>query len=67
MTTRSYYVPSNQIGRHVMNRIVEDVSCSISEIKMNRAAEVMRFTITTNDRDIKQVERTLKYFGMLED
>lgn len=65
MITRSYYVPSNQIGRHVMNRIVESVECSVGEIKLNRAAEVMRFTITVNDRDIKYVERTLKHFGMI--
>lgn len=65
MITRSYYVPSNQIGHHVMNRIVEKVGCSISDIKLNRAAEVMKFTITVNDHDIKYVEKVLKYFDML--
>ena len=67
MVTRSYYVPRNQIGRYVMNLVVDNVGCSVADITPNVAVEVIRFTITCRDRDIPTVEQILKSYNMLGD
>lgn len=65
MTTRTYYVPRNQIGRYVMNTVVERVGCSVEDFKPNIASDVIRFTITCRDKDIPVVERILKVYNIL--
>lgn len=65
MTTRTYYVPRNQIGRYVINTVVERVGCSIGDITPSLIG-VMRFTITCNEKDIPTVERILKNYNLME-
>lgn len=66
MTTRSYYVPRNQIGRYVMNLVVDKVGCSVDDFKPNVSSDTIRFTITCRDRDITVVEQILKVYNILE-
>lgn len=66
MVTRSYYVPRNQIGRYVMNLVVDRVGCSIDDFKTNVPSDTIRFTITCRDRDITVVEQILKVYNILE-
>lgn len=61
MTTRTYYVPRNQIGRYVINTVVERVGCSIGDITPSLIG-VMRFTITCRDKDIPTVERIINQY-----
>lgn len=64
MTTRSYYVPRNQIGHYIINTVVDKVSCSIGDIVPYTFMDVMRFTITCRDKDIPTVERIIsQYIG----
>ena len=64
MTTRSYYVPRNQIGHYIINTVVDKVSCSIGDIVPYTFMDVMRFTITCRDKDIPKVERIIgQYIG----
>lgn len=44
MITRTCYFPRNQIGRYVLNYLVERVGCSIGTIR--KVADVLAVTIT---------------------
>ena len=33
MVTRTYYFPKNQIGRYLINYIIERIGCSVGEIR----------------------------------
>lgn len=65
ITTRTYYIPRNQIGRYVMNAIVEKVGCSIGDFKLSRQAETIRFSITCKITDVPVVEKILRRYDML--
>lgn len=62
MTTRSYYVPHNQIGHYIINTVIDKVSCSIGDIVPYTFLGVMRFTITCRDKDIPTVERIIEQY-----
>lgn len=65
ISTRSYYIPCNTVGRHVMNTIVDHVSCSVGDFKVNRATNTVRFTVTCNVNDFARVEKILRRYDML--
>ena len=65
IATRNYYVSRNCIGRQVMNTIVDKVPCSVSNFKINREADTIRFTITCELKDIPKVEKILKRYDMI--
>jgi hypothetical protein len=65
IVTRTYYIPRNQIGRYVMNYIVEKVGCSVGEFKLNRQAETIRFSITCKINDVPTIEKILRLYDML--
>lgn len=64
-TTRTYYIPRNQIGRYVMNYIVTKVECSIGDFAVNRTTDTIRFSITCRGIDIPVVERILRQYDMM--
>lgn len=66
MTTRSYYVPRNQIGHYIINTVIDKVSCSIGDIVPYTCMNVMRFTITCRDKDIPTVERIIGQYVVQE-
>lgn len=66
MTTRTYYFPKSGITIHILNCIIEKVGCSIGELKINRAANVIRVPITCNDKDVPQIEKILKMYDVLD-
>ena len=65
MTTRVYYVPRNQVGRYIMNVIVEKVGCSVGNFKLNRQSDTIRFCVTCNDKDVSKVEHILARYDLL--
>lgn len=65
MTTRTYYLPKTRIAVHVINYLVSKVGCSIGDLKVSQAADVIRVPITCNDKDVNKVEVILKRYGML--
>lgn len=65
METRVYYVPRNQIGRYIMNVVVDRVGCSVSDFKINRQSDTIRFVVTCPIKDIPKIERILKMYGVM--
>jgi hypothetical protein len=63
METRTYYFPANAIGRHVLNYLVEHVSCSIGSIR--KVNNTLAVTITTPTREITKVERVLQIYDLI--
>lgn len=63
METRTYYFPSNQIGRHILFHIIEKVGCSIGDIR--KVAGNIAVPITVAKRDIIKVERILQTYDLI--
>lgn len=63
METRTYYVPANRIGRHVLNYLVAHIGCSISSIR--KVADNLAVVITTTKRDVNKVERILQMYDLI--
>lgn len=63
METRTYYVPANAIGRHILNYLVERVGCSVGAIR--RVSDSLAVTITTTKCDVNKVERVLQMYDLI--
>lgn len=63
--TRNYFVPKNQIGHHIINRIIEKVGCSVSDFKVNRDTNTICITLSFSDKDTPVVERILKLYDVM--
>jgi hypothetical protein len=63
METRTYYIPANAIGRHVLNYLVERIGCSVGTIR--RVSDSLAVTITTTKRDVNKVERVLQMYDLI--
>jgi len=63
--TRNYYVPRNEIGRNIINRIIDKVGCSVSEFKVNRDTNTICITLSFDEKDTPTVERILKLYDMM--
>ena len=64
MTSRTYYLPRNQIARHVLNRIVAKFECSIGVIS-RVDGDKLRVSITCRDCDVKYIENILRMYDMI--
>lgn len=68
MTTRTYYIPKNRIGIHLINYMVSKVGCSIGDIKSSaKAVDVLKVPVTCNDCDVKKIENILTRYGFMEE
>jgi hypothetical protein len=63
METRTYYVPANRIGRHILNYLIERVGCSIGSIR--KVADNLAVVITTPKREVTKVERILQMYDLM--
>ena len=63
METRTYYFPRNQIGRHILNFIIERIGCSIGNIR--KVSDTLAVPITVATRDITKVEQILKMYDLM--
>lgn len=63
METRTYYVPANRIGHHILNYLIERVGCSIGTIR--KVADTLAVPITTTQRDVVKVERILQMYDLI--
>lgn len=63
--TRNYYVPRNQVGHHVINRIIEKVGCSVDDIKVNRDSNTICVTFSFEEKDINTIERILRMYDVM--
>ena len=63
METRTYYFPRNQIGRHILNYLIERIGCSIGDIY--RVSDTLAVPITVAKRDIVKVERILQMYDLM--
>lgn len=65
MITRVYYVPRNQIGRQIMNIVIERVGCSVGDFKVNRQSDTIRFVVTCRAQDVPKIEKILAFYDVL--
>lgn len=65
MITRVFYVPRNQVGRYLMNAVVERVGCSVGDFKINRQSDTIRFVVTCRVQDIPKIEHILKMYDVM--
>ena len=63
METRTYYVPANRIGRHILNYLINHVGCSVGNIR--KVADTLAVPITTTKRDVTKVERILQMYDLM--
>lgn len=63
METRTYYVPANRIGRHILNYLINHVGCSVGNIR--KVADTLAVPITTAKRDVTKVERILQMYDLM--
>jgi hypothetical protein len=63
METRTYYVPANRIGRHILNYLIEHVGCSVGSIR--KVADNLAVVITTPKREVTKVERILQMYDLM--
>lgn len=63
METRTYYVPANRIGCHILNYLIAHIGCSISSIR--KVAENLAVVVTTAKRDVVKVERILQMYDLM--
>lgn len=63
METRTYYFPSNRIGRHILNYLIERIGCSVGEIR--KVADAIAVPITVQKKDVVKVERILQMYDLI--
>lgn len=63
METRTYYFPSNRIGRYILNYLIERVGCSVGDIR--KVNDTIAVPITVAKRDIMKVERILQMYDLM--
>ena len=63
METRTYYFPSNRIGRYILNYLIERVGCSIGDIHI--VADTLAVPITVQKKDVVKVERILQMYDLI--
>lgn len=63
--TRNYYVPKNQIGRFIINRMIDRVGCSVENFRVNRDTNTICVTMSFNDKDTQLIEKILKMYGVM--
>lgn len=63
--TRNYFVPKNQVGRHIINRIIEKVECSVDDFKVNRDTNTICVTLSFPNKDTPVIERILKLYDVM--
>lgn len=66
MTTRTYYLPRNRFSICLLNKIVEKVGCSIGDIKVSKQADCIKVPLTCNDNDVKQIEKILYRYDLMD-
>ena len=62
MVTRTYYFPKNQIGRYLINYIVERIGCSIGEIR--RVNETIAVPMTFLAQDEIKIVKILEQYDI---
>lgn len=65
METRIYYLPKNRISLYLINHMIAHIGCSIGELKVNQALDIIKVPITCNAADIERVERILIRYDLL--
>lgn len=63
METRTYYFPSNRIGRYILNYLIERVGCSVGDIY--KVADTIAVPLTIQKKDIIKVERILQMYNLI--
>lgn len=65
METRIYYLPKNRISLYLINHMIAHIGCSIGELKVNQALDIIKVPVTCSAADIERVERILVRYDLL--
>lgn len=63
MVERTYYFPANQIGRYILNFLIERVGCSVGDIR--HVAGNLAVPITVVKNDVVKVEKILQMYDLM--
>jgi len=63
METRTYYFPMNQIGRYILNYLIEHVGCSVGDI--HKVSGTLAVPITVVKHDVVKIERILQMYDLM--
>lgn len=63
MVERTYYFPANQIGRYILNYLIERIGCSVGDIR--RVAGNLAVPITVVKNDVVKVEKILQMYDLM--
>ena len=63
MVERTYYFPADQIGRYILNYIIERVGCAIGDI--HRVADFLAVPISARKSDVSKIENILKMYELM--
>lgn len=63
METRTYYFPSNRIGRYILNYLIDRIGFSIGDIR--KVADTIAVPITVQKKDVVKVERILQMYDLI--
>ena len=66
--THNYYFPKNDVGRQILNRVINQVGGSVDGISFtrdNEGKEVMNVTFSCNRMDVASVEKILRFYDLL--
>ena len=66
--TRNYYFPKNEVGRQILNRVINQVGGSVDSISFTRdgeGKELMNVTFSCNKMDVGSVEKILRFYDLL--
>ena len=62
METRTYYFPSNRIGRYILNYLIERIGCSIGDIR--KVADTIAVPITVQKKDVVKGKKKFVRFAI---
>ena len=66
--TRNYYFPRNEVGRQILNRVINEVGGSVDTISVARdkdGKELMNVTFSCNKMDVRSIEKILRFYDLL--
>jgi hypothetical protein len=63
MEVRTYYIPCNQIGRHLLNYLMTHINWSFGSTC--KVGNKIALTVSAQKRDISKIEYILKMYKFL--
>lgn len=68
MENRIYYLPKSNIGKFILNRIVDTIPCSIGDMKTITVQNesFFKISITSTKDNFPKISNILQFYGALD-